>query len=80
LKDGVFTSLEKNNKYHLYEHEGLAQFSKSKQKSEYYIEDQKTNLFQHRKDIITEGEKISDFNPAESLVSDVYNQKVDKIY
>lgn len=75
LKDGVFTSLEKNNKSLLYEHEGLAQFSMSIPKSEYYIEDQKTKLFQHRKDIITEGKKIAVFNPAESLVSDVYTQK-----
>ncbi|MHA6168385.1 extracellular solute-binding protein [Bacillus mojavensis] len=75
LKDGVFTSLEKSNKSLLYEHEGLAQFSMSIPKSEYYIEDQKTKLFQHRKDIITKGEKIAVFNPAESLVSDVYTQK-----
>ncbi|MGM0861913.1 extracellular solute-binding protein [Bacillus atrophaeus] len=75
LKDGKFTSLEKNNKALLYEHEGLAQFSMSIPKSEYYIEDQKTKLFQHRKDIITAGEKIAVFNPAESLVSDVYTQK-----
>ncbi|MEC1625354.1 extracellular solute-binding protein [Bacillus mojavensis] len=75
LKDGVFTSLEKSNKSLLYEHEGLAQFSMSIPKSEYYIEDQKTKLFQHRKEIITKGEKIAVFNPAESLVSDVYTQK-----
>lgn len=75
LKDGVFTSLEKNNKSLLYEHEGLAQFSMSIPKSGYYIEDQKTKLFQHRKDIIMKGEKIAVFNPAESLVSDVYTQK-----
>lgn len=45
LKDGKFTSLEKNNKALLYEHEGLAQFSMSIPKSEYYIEEQKRSSF-----------------------------------
>ncbi|MED1739060.1 extracellular solute-binding protein [Bacillus swezeyi] len=75
LDDGTFTSYEKNNKKLLYEHEGLAQFSMGIPERRYYIEEQASKLFQHREQIIKEGEKIAVFNPAESLVSDVYTQK-----
>ncbi|ASB89974.1 MULTISPECIES: extracellular solute-binding protein [Bacillus] len=75
LENGTFTSLEKNNKKLLYEHEGLAQFSMGIPEQRYYIAEQKTRLFKHRQQVVKEGEKIAVFNPAESLVSDLYTQK-----
>ncbi|WP_411809532.1 extracellular solute-binding protein [Bacillus haynesii] len=75
LENGTYTSLEKNNKKLLYEHEGLAQFSMGIPEQRYYVEKQESKLFKHREQILKEGEKIAVFNPAESLVSDVYTQK-----
>lgn len=75
LENGAFTSLERNNKKLLYEHEGLAQFSMGIPEQRYYIEEQRSKLFKHRQKVMKEGEKIAVFNPAESLVSDVYTQK-----
>lgn len=72
FKDGVFILFEKNNKFFLYEYEGLVQFSMLILKSEYYIEDQKIKFFQYCKDIIIEGEKIVVFNLVELFVFDVY--------
>ena len=51
LENGAYTSLEKNNKKLLYEHEGLAQFSMGIPEQRYYVEKQELKLFKHREQI-----------------------------